>query len=558
MVSDLLAMLVVVVVTSLGPGLVLLKRLPWHPLEKLCGALGLSYLFVYLISFAAFELESRVIGALVITVASMAMFVASLGQVRRLLSHRQTRRSVVALSGLFAWYMLQQLLIRHYGGGNWWGDWFEHYQRAQFFLLHPRQLDFLFLTNVPLPARPPLMNLLVSHFLMVGKSFAAFQTLHTFFNTLVFLPSCLLARRFGSRSRAVPWVLLALFALSPYLSQNATYTWTKLFASFFCLFGTAMYLAAWRKREHTRMIAAFVSFASGLLVHYSIAPYTAFVAGHYLLVVMRHRARRWRELLSIVAVCGTLLLTWFAYSFFHYGRDLTLGSNTTIQGYESYSLRENIVNVGLHLLNSTVPFPLYDHLREDPMRTGLVPTLRETMFYLYQSNVLFAFGSLGWLCVAMLAWRKLREGPRGSGSERRFWLIYISVAVAFGMVLAPINNRGDFGAAQICLHSIIALGCALVASQYDRLSWQWRGVVVVGCCIDFLLGIWLHLHLLHAHPEVGRFVHSNWLLKHDLELHFLGDSCAVAGPWLELLLVGLALGLITMLLLIDRSARRRE
>ena len=38
-------------VCSVGPGFFLARKLPWSPAEKLCAALGLSLLVLYLSSF---------------------------------------------------------------------------------------------------------------------------------------------------------------------------------------------------------------------------------------------------------------------------------------------------------------------------------------------------------------------------------------------------------------------------------------------------------------------------------------------------------------------------
>lgn len=550
---DTLALLVALFVTSLGPGVLTLKWLCWHPLERLCCSLGLSFIFIYLLSFLAFELGLRSLVAVLITAGSVICFLAAGSHLRQLWHHRQTRRVILAFLSLFAWYMVQQLLIRHYGGANWWGDWLEHFQRSLFFLQHPKQLDFVFLTKSSLPARPPLMNLVVSHFLMINQEFTAFQILHTFLNALIFLPCCLLARRLRPRSGNAAWILLALFALSPYFSQNATYTWTKLFASFYVLTGVALYFAAWNKGDKHRMIAAFLAFAAGIMVHYSAAPYTLFVAAHYLLVLWRRRERRWQELSGIALLCGTLLLTWFSYSLRHYGVTTTLGSNTTIDGYGEYDLRENLKNISIHMVHSTVPFPFYKELYEDPLRTQVSAVVRETMFLLYQSNVLFALGSLSWLCIAVLFLQRLGRSSPDRKSVQRLWIGFLPTMFFFGMILAPINNRGDFGAAHICLQATLALGLVLLASQYPLLSWRWRGVVILGCLIDFVLGIGLHLHLLHDSPTAGRFLRSNWILKRDLELVFLGDLCSPFDRVIELLLIAGALSLLSLLIFARRE-----
>ena len=63
------------------------------------------------------------------------------------------------------------------------------------------------------------------------------------------------------------------------LAQNATYSWTKLFAAFYALTGIAFYVAGIKLKSRVRVVLGFVFLAGGVLVHYSITPYFLFVAG---------------------------------------------------------------------------------------------------------------------------------------------------------------------------------------------------------------------------------------------------------------------------------------
>ena len=77
-------------------------------------------------------------------------------------------------------------------------------------------------------------------------------------------------------------ILVGLLACSPMLMQNATYTWTKSLCSFYVIFGLWLYLAGLRKNEASRIVAAFISLAAGMLVHYAAGPYLIFVTAHLL------------------------------------------------------------------------------------------------------------------------------------------------------------------------------------------------------------------------------------------------------------------------------------
>ena len=90
-------------------------------------------------------------------------------------------------------------LVASYSGGGWTSDWFEHWERTQFFL-DRWPLDTKFLGFGALPARPPLANLVTGALLAVTRQdFAHYQFFTTLLNSLAFLPAALLARRFDQR-----------------------------------------------------------------------------------------------------------------------------------------------------------------------------------------------------------------------------------------------------------------------------------------------------------------------------------------------------------------------
>jgi len=127
------------------------------------------------------------------------------------------------------------------------------------------------------------------------------------------LPALGLARR----PRTLP--LVALFAFSPVVMENATYTWTKNLSAFFVVLAFCFYLAGWRKNDRVRMAAAFLALSAGLLVHYSAGPYCLLLGLHYLLRVFwsgRASGVSWPHCGSLRAV----VTTWFAWSVAVYGR----------------------------------------------------------------------------------------------------------------------------------------------------------------------------------------------------------------------------------------------
>src|SRR5262249_11085827 len=194
---------------------------------------------------------------------------------------------------LLGWTLLALTIIRVYNGARWSGDWLEHFQRTLFFLdRFPKDTGIF--GNYQLPARPPAENLLAAFFLaQVSDRFELFHLVFASLHLLVSLPCCLAlpmlarSRRFG----VVP--LVGLFATSPILMQNATYTWTKLLAAFFVIAALVFYWKGWRTGDSGRIALAFLCLAMGVLVHYSAGPYIGFFPLPYLTARFPPRPATW-------------------------------------------------------------------------------------------------------------------------------------------------------------------------------------------------------------------------------------------------------------------------
>jgi len=376
-------------------------------------------------------------------------------------------------------------MIRHYSGLGWGGDWLEHFQRSLFFLHHfPANTPIL--GGYQLPARPPMMNVLAAFFLAQTQDrFTLFQVVSAFLNVLVLLPCCLMLPALGLARRPRTLPLVALFALSPVVMENAMYTWTKSLSAFFVVLAFWFYLAGWRKNDRLRLAAAFLALSAGLLVHYSAGSYCVLLGLDYSVRVFRKRPRPWRGLAAIVVPCGLLLATWFAWSVFVYGPRVTFQSNTSVtaaRGYRGNSLSK----IGANLVDSIVPYVL---------RSGLVYTgqpnpagvLRDNAFGFYQVNLIFGMGLVGGPFVLWLLWGFVRRrAPRLH--EWRFWRVLIPCSIILGV--AVVGERDLMGSAHLTLMPMEVLGLSLIVAAFP-----WRRLaalaIVAGCIVDFSLGVFL-------------------------------------------------------------------
>ena len=248
--------LLILCVCSTGPGLFALRRLRCGPLEKLCLAIGLSWVLVYLAATGIYLAHLRVVWHFGVTGVALILLICSAGQVARLWSNKQVRRTIAGFGILVLLNLLALSVMRHYSGALLGTDWHEHYVRALFFVDYlPRDTRF---DVSDLPSRPPLMNLLCAHFLaQAGQSSDLYQVASLLLNLLVYFPCVLMAGALARRGRRQLPLLIVLLAASPVLMQNATYAWTKLLAGFYVILGTWLYLRGWRKQDPFGVAAAY-------------------------------------------------------------------------------------------------------------------------------------------------------------------------------------------------------------------------------------------------------------------------------------------------------------
>ena len=512
--AQLFLTLLLLLVSCFAPGFLAVRRLRWSGMEKLCGAVALSLVMLWLAEWGIYIAAWPAGHSVLAGVCVLAALVGA-RDAWRLFAGARVSRALAGFGLLLVWTLVVSAVIRNYSGAIWGGDWLEHFQRTLFFLHHFAK-DTPIYGGYLLPARPPMMNVLAAYFLaLTGDRFEIFQLVFTFLNLLVFLPCCMMARALGPVRRARVWPLVVLFAMSPMVMENATYTWTKLLTAFYVLFALWLYLAARRKRDSLRMTATFVALAAGLLVHYSAGPYVVFFALHYLLFEFRNRPARWKELAAIAVLSGGLLATWFGWSIATYGVTPTLASNSSVtsaQGLPGSNLAKIVGNV----MDSIVPRILYMpgamHTFDQPYQPGMV---RDNFFLLYQTNLVFSMGLIGGPLVVWGVLLLLRK----QGDERAFWLMLIGFSLAIG--LAVVGERDTFGVAHLTLIPVELVGLAWLAGRFATR----RGLalaLVAGCALDFGFGVFLQARVEHLDNDSGRTYFTG--------LTFTGQQFQIGAP----------------------------
>jgi len=521
--------LILLAVCSFAPGFIAVRRLPWNPLEKLCGSIGLSLVVLYLACFGAYCFAPGYLTLVCRAFAAASVLLAVLvwNDIRRLVRSYGARQALAGYVFLLAWVLAMLSMIRNYSGALWVGDWAEHFQRTLFFL-HRFPIRGPIVGDYKLPARPPMMNVLGAFFLaQTADRYEIFQLVFAFLNLLLLLPCCLMLRALVKQrsSRVLP--LVALFAMNPMLMENATYAWTKELTAFFVVLALWLYLAGLRKNDGVRIVAAFLALAAGLLVHYSAGPYIAFLALHYLIRVFPKRPHRLREVAVIVCACGLLLATWFGWSIAVYGIHDTFASNTSVTAGSQYQ-GSALVKIAGNLLDTAVPAIFRDpdaaSMFDQPNAAG---KLRDNFFAIYQTNLIFGMGLIGGPFALWLFYRAMRRPA--AGREHRFWLYLAPFVVVAG--IAVVGERDNIGVAHLTLIAIEALGVTLIAASFPWRRWT-AVFLIAGCVVDFSLGVFVQARVESFDNTPQRTVFEGFnLIGNDLQLGAMGPDSLSAAAW---------------------------
>jgi hypothetical protein len=502
MLLDLLRCLLIFGVVTFGLAWPVAGRLALAPAEKIVAAVALSLLGVFLFGWAVyvFALPAGVWWALpVLGALGLAVRPAALVATWR---DSDARALLIAQLLVTGWCVGWMAIIESYSGGGWAGDWFEHWERARFFL-ERWPLDRKFLVTYPLTARPPLVNVTTGAFLWLTRvDYAHYQLVTALLSSLAFLPAALLARRWARRGAAIG-ICAVLFMVNPLFVQNATFAWTKLPAAFFTLVALYFFLRAREPGAPPAFAALWAaSLAAGLLAHFSAGPYAVPLALAWLVFGWpRRHDRTWRRATALGALAGALVLaTWFGWAFAKFGAHDTLLSNSSAT---SRDVREGnqLVKIALNLRDTLVPHflrPVDPAFIDQRSSWGW---WRDWFFQCYQINLPLALGSVAWLALLRELWRAGRTAAAGA---RTFWIWFAATVVVLGV--ATHGARDHWGLAHICLQGLVLLGLAFLAARWSEIGRPWRLALVAGATVDFALGIALQF-------AVQSYALDRWLAR---------------------------------------------
>lgn len=556
---NLLGLFFLVLICTIGPGFLISDQLRLMPLETFCLSLAFSYLIIYLASFAVYCIGLPAYSYFILSGIFFFVTITQYRKIYRLLSSREVIKPFFCFIVLLIWCLSLVSLVRHFSGGLWAGDWLEHYERSTFFLEHS-PLNKRFLGLWLLPARPPLMNILASFFMgQVGRHYYIFQVIFCFLNVSVFLSCCLMGTLFKRKNRNWIVILTALFMLNPMLLQNVSFTWTKLFTSYFVILGLYFYIKSLRDENTYCLVLAFVNLSAGYLVHFSAGPYALFLVLHYLFFVFWKKGpERWREAFLTFFICSCILFSWFGWSLYYFGVEDTFFSNSTYMDSVRLNLYQNIIKVSQNIFYTVIPHPLRGVSLGAISQSSFLGFMRDSLFFIYQTNLIFTLGSIGGLLLIYILLRSLKnEGAMSM--EKNFWILFIPFNIVVGIALHGAPDK--FGLAHICLQTMVLLGLTFISVRIWGCSTFLKNLALIGLFMDYLLGVWVHFslqnrifriievlpgqNLIKIDNTLSRTASNNWYVKEDRGLIFLGDFLYnLSIPIQVLLAVAVLLGLM--------------
>jgi dolichyl-phosphate-mannose-protein mannosyltransferase len=371
------------------------------------------------------------------------------------------------LLGLWALFYLAlvglQGMTPIYAGGNWYGDWWEHFSIAQAYVRTAGGHESVWFGDYNLASRTPLFNLVTAFALsLFGDRFWVYQIASTVASSLFLLAVVLVMRELRGERAAL--LTAAFIFFNTWLVHDAMFTWAKMTAAYLLLLSLYFYL---RFRSGEGVRALYMTSACGALAfmsHQSAAYYLAGLLADYGRLRPRP-AVSWRQAATAAAILAAIVAPWHWWVSHLYGVVGAVQANPVLSTGRPTLAR--VLRGGTeNAVTSLVPVPFVDFLR------GGTFTSDKVLFRLVQLyfNSLVGAMTLSLVAALLWTWRRRPSPPlvRGFHYLKAPWLL-----VAFGgVILATVaverpryayrwDGPGPF---------VWAFGAALVALGL----WTWR------------------------------------------------------------------------------------
>ena len=517
------------------PGYLISRKSDLPDVIKLVNSISLSIFIIFLVSFVLYIFEIEVI---VYVLFSLSLVVAAVWMRKELFNFLSSQpvKTLVTYYGIFVlWIFLLTTVIKHYSGGGWFGDWDEHYQRSLFFRdLYP--LNTAFTGDWLLTARPPLYNVVASFFLNhIGNQFYYYQATSILLNTVVFFGACVAfavyMKEKGSDVSAGLPILVLFLSLNPSVLVNITYSWTRALTNFFILYSLTLFYLSAKKNDNFLRRLSYFNMGLAVLTHYSAVPYLMGLMVIDLYFVLRGQFAMKRAFIN-VGIFLAVISPWFIFALYHYGTSITFGSNSTVLDSSALGTGENLLKIWKNTISTFIPH----FLRQVPelyQQKHLLGYIRDYTFLVYQVNLLFMLGSIGWLIV-LISFAKGSAFTFMNGERERPFLLWAFFILVVIMGIAVNGSYDYFGVGHICLQPLAILGVVYLAANYQEYNKYIKVLLCGGLFIDSLFGVLLHFWMQHySFSDVvainrydfvlGESVTNNVIYKAEKGYDFIAD-----------------------------------
>ena len=515
--------------------------------EGIAMSFGLTFFILMMLSFAGYLLgtDQRLFNTISLTLFCFLLLCYVKVKRREFSIGKVFRSKFFQL--FFIYYLLIlsfQVLVTVYTGAKWYGDWWEHFARSQFYLLH---FDYFvrYWDIYTIPSRLPLFNLNVSFFLSIfGDKFWIYQVVSSLLNASFFLGVYIVAKTLFNRKTAI--LASTIVGFSPFLIWNSVYPWPKVLAAYFVLLFIYCYVRLMNKNQseslQRRVFAILLGLFIGLayMSHQYALVYVFGIGIHFVFSkFLRLSAVLTRKevLLSTIGIVG-VLAPWHIWAFSIYGLRGTLFATPTLSAFASTGwVSTRIMNT----LTTLIPLPLVDYLGTPSLID--FSQLHDYLLQFYFCTLPGAltvtlFGIILFVGILSLIPRSLPFTPAADS------LIAILIIVGFvgGILVQPLPNKK--GIANETMIPLLTLAMIYVAKYLSKLNTKRVIVILSFIYMELGISLWIHIYNLLTNHWWASAQDANYCIKTMMNLTFLYDY--VGGYWK----VHLVLAVICQFLLI--------
>jgi len=475
--------------------------------------------------------------------AQVALVVVLLAAGTGLMAGARPRATAVTdpwLPALFLLGYLQLLLIEAvlplFAGGNWYFDWWMHYDAALVFL-GQRDPMVGWSRDLSIASRNPLFNLAAAVPLAFGGGeFWAWQAAAAAVSAAV-LPAFHLVLRglFGAR---IAFLGAGLACLNIWLMHLVWFTWSKALVAAFLLLALHFHLRALRRPAgdlagEGRDFAAFwLASVLAFLTHQLAAPYVAALLAHGLFRAWRRGALRAYlapgRLAGYAVATLALLLPWYGWLLAHVGPERMLASSPLVaMNAEPVTAGALLRAMMVNLLHSILP--VFIDLPRGPIQAADLQRWLTRIVFNHAIAAVTAAQAFGLL--VLLRRRLTVRGlgpPRGPAPGAAAATALACFALAGAALSLPLHPREDpYGLLAANLFPAMLAGLIWIAGLLGRFAGRRLLVLVVAlAAAEYLVLFWTYLP---AVPWLDTIA-ANTDLKAENRLVFLADLLGPARP----------------------------